>query len=151
MKAIALMAKVSSENKENETLRKRRRQKRYVQESSSGEYSSEEEETPPRRQRAGKEKKTTHRREKKSTNKEFGKTDTYRKGMNFDPSWSYESRHKFLKARRIYHATDTGAAQANRIATLKETLNRTKKDKSQSQQDELSVVIKMWEEKVSPE
>ena len=150
-KAIALMAKASTENKENETPRKRRRKKKYVQESSSSEYSSKEEETPPRRQRVEKGKKTTRRQEKKSTDKRLGKTGVYRQGMKFDPSWPYESRQNFIKARIIYHATDTTAARADRIAMLKETLTRTKKDKTQNQQEELSAMIKMLEEKASTE
>ena len=150
-KAIALMVKVSTKNNENKTPRKRRRKNRYGEDSSSDEYSSEEEETPPQKQKAVKKKGPSRHREKKSTDKGFGKTDTYRKGMKFDPSWPYESRQNFIKARRIYHAMDTTAARADRIAMLKDTLIQTKKDKTRSQQEELSAVIKMWEEKASTE
>ena len=89
--------------------------------------------------------------EKKSTNKAFGAAETYQKGMKFDQSWPYESRQNFLKARRIYHVTDTTVTRVDRITMSKDTLARTKKDKTQSQKEKLSAVIKMWEEKASPE
>ena len=82
-KAIALMAKASTENKENETPKKRRHRNRYVEESSSDDYSSKEEETPPRRKNKQK-KKLSRRRKKKETAEAFSTTAAYKKGMKYN-------------------------------------------------------------------
>ena len=122
--AIALMAKATGENKENETPRKRRRYKRY--ESSSDESSSEEEETPPRRRRAQFEKEKTRRRGKKSTGASFKEDEKYRPAMKFNYDWSQQDRRHFINARKKYHKTDTKAARADKLTMLEEVLERNK-------------------------
>ena len=146
-KAISMMAKASTANKENETPKKRRRKNRYVYESSSDDYTSEEEETPPRK-RNDKKKKSSSRRDRAAPAGGFGFSATakYRKGMKFNTAWTNASRQNFLKARRIYHDTGTTEARADRIAMLKETQVRMKGKRTQEDDDRLSDLIKRLED-----
>ena len=62
--------------------------------------------------------------------------------MKFNQDWEPEDRKRFVKARRVYHNTDTKAARADKLTMLKEVLERTKNNKSGEGIDRLKERIK---------